>query len=769
MKSLHSSYTHALRLVCALLFVCCLLASPALSQDDFSCEGASFVSTRRQTSVTATSAVLGGFIDLLCVYPDRFGIVWATTAGPTTANNKVEMGSSSVSSFSATVTGLPSNTRVYVRAYIQNGFEYGKEISFTTLSDTPTVTTPTSANVAATTATLGGTITTDGGAKLSEIGVVYAPAAINRDPFIGGAGVLQAFAMIHFRDVTVNVTGLLPNTDYVFKAYATNSVGTGYSPANSFRTLSGNNPPTITAETGVTRQQGAAASNSTIANVADVDGGTLTVTVNGNGTATVNGVTVSNLIVSNGVVSADSVAACGATNASFTLTVTDNQNATATATLNVTVTANTPPVLSYGTPGALYVGEAVTVNAANATDNGTITGFALQSVTPAFSGTINVNSNTGAVSVTNAGPIGIYTVTVRATDDCGTTTDASFNLNVIGSLLISEFALSGPNGQNDWFVELYNNTDLAQNTTGLRVGFVNAAGTGYATINLPPNVVVRPRAYYLLAGSAFSITDVTPDFTAAALPVGFAPAGTALSKGAVEQPTQRLDSVGMNNLPPAHFYVETAPVAWLNNPSAKHAFVRKFTLTGFPIDANNNKTDFVLVAPSVVAINGVTPLLGLPGPQSGTSPMVNNGGMPVTLLKPSVNVNVAPNTAVMTENGVGTTRSLYLRRTITNNSGASVKKLRFRIVEMSTGGVGIANLRAQTSVDIVIEGQTVKGLLLENAATQPNGGGVNSTLCEGTITLAQPLAAGAKVNVQFRLGIVSGGSYRFIANVEAQN
>jgi FG-GAP repeat protein len=101
-----------------------------------------------------------------------------------------------------------------------------------------------------------------------------------------------------------------------------------------------NSPPTISAA-GVTRAEGAAAANSTIAAVSDPDQGadTLMVTVNGSPSATVNGVTVSNITVdAAGEVRADVVAACGASNAGFTLRVTDGEGLSAEATLDVTVT-----------------------------------------------------------------------------------------------------------------------------------------------------------------------------------------------------------------------------------------------------------------------------------------------------------------------------------------------------------------------------------------------------------------------------------------------
>lgn len=91
----------------------------------------------------------------------------------------------------------------------------------------PTVTTPTSAKVAATSATLGGNVTSNGGAAITERGVVYALTGTNSDPLIGGTGVVKKATTTGTTSVfTVAVTGLTQTTGYSFKAYATNSLGT---------------------------------------------------------------------------------------------------------------------------------------------------------------------------------------------------------------------------------------------------------------------------------------------------------------------------------------------------------------------------------------------------------------------------------------------------------------------------------------------------------------------------------------------------------------
>ena len=82
-----------------------------------------------------------------------------------------------------------------------------------------------------------------------------------------------------------------------------------------------------------------------IAHVGDPDQAldTLTVKVNGQDSATVDGVTVSNIVVGpKGRVTARVGATCGATNASFTLEVANNAGGTETDILNVTVSDSAP-------------------------------------------------------------------------------------------------------------------------------------------------------------------------------------------------------------------------------------------------------------------------------------------------------------------------------------------------------------------------------------------------------------------------------------------
>jgi hypothetical protein len=208
-----------------------------------------------------------------------------------------------------------------------------------------------------------------------------------------------------------------------------------------------NNPPTITA-TGVTRQEGSPASNSPIATVNDTETGPGSVTVTVISANPSNGVTISNIVNSGGAVTADVVAACGATNASFTLQASDG-NSTATDTLNVTVTTNAAPTLSYNNASVALNGSITVSPATGPSDNGSISTIAVQSP-GTYTGTISVDNGTGVVSISNAAPLGAHTITIRATDNCGTTTDATFTLTVApppSIVYVDDSWTAVPNGQ----------------------------------------------------------------------------------------------------------------------------------------------------------------------------------------------------------------------------------------------------------------------------------------------------------------------------------
>src|SRR6185503_3924700 len=130
--------------------------------------------------------------------------------------------------------------------------------------------------------------------------------------------------------------------------------------------------------------------------------------------------------------------------------------------------------------------------------------------------------------------------------------------------------------------------------------------------------------------------------------------------------------------------------------------------------------------------------------------------------------------------------TLSIRRRVVNNTGGNVTRLRFRIIDITTfpAPSGFADLRPRTSSLVVVAGindaatclasngvattpctVNVQGTTLEQPPSQPNGGGFNTSLSAGTITLGTPLANGASINLQFLLGIQQTGSFKVFVNV----
>src|SRR5581483_7918176 len=101
--------------------------------------------------------------------------------------------------------------------------------------------------------------------------------------------------------------------------------------------------------------------------------------------------------------------------------------------------------LSYNSPQALTAGTSTTVNPATGpSDNGSVATIAVDSVSPVTGLTATVNNSTGVVSL-SATVAGSYTVNIKATDNCGAMTTASFTVNVTcPTITISPTTL--PNG-----------------------------------------------------------------------------------------------------------------------------------------------------------------------------------------------------------------------------------------------------------------------------------------------------------------------------------
>jgi Lamin Tail Domain len=371
-----------------------------------------------------------------------------------------------------------------------------------------------------------------------------------------------------------------------------------------------------------------------------------------------------------------------------------------------------------------------------------------------------------------------------------------------GDLIISEFRLRGPNGANDEFVEIYNpgSNPITVETFDGSSGYSLVASDGNARFTIPNGTVIPAKGHYLGVNSVgYSLASYPSG--SGTLATGDATytmdiadnAGIALfatSASANFTLANRLDAVGSTSETNT-LYREGTGYNALTPFSIDYSFYRDScgkagSITtfgpcptgGLLRDTNNNASDFVFVD-----INGTSAgagqRLGAPGPENISSPIERNGSFPVNLLDPCVGAGSPPN-RVRDFSGGPTFGTLEIRRTVVNNTGGDVSRLRFRVVDLTTfpAPAGIADLRPRTSTDITITVDrapcgsgssdiTVRGTSLEQPPSQPNGGGFNSSMSAGTVSLAAPLANGASIDLRFLLGIQQTGSFKFYINVEA--
>jgi uncharacterized protein (TIGR02145 family) len=219
-----------------LLLLFCLLMGVALTGSCKKDKSLATLTTTTVTDITTTTAKSGGNItDGGGADITARGVCWSTSSGPTIAGSHTT-DNTGTGSFTSQITGLTPNTKYYVMAYATNsvGTAYGSEVSFTTTAIVaPTVTTTEVTSPTLTSAVSGGTITSDGNGAITSKGVCWstspAPTVSLSTKTDEGSGTAS---------FSSNLAGLTPSTTYYYRAYATNSAGTGYGTELSFTTAS---------------------------------------------------------------------------------------------------------------------------------------------------------------------------------------------------------------------------------------------------------------------------------------------------------------------------------------------------------------------------------------------------------------------------------------------------------------------------------------------------------------------------------------------------
>jgi uncharacterized protein (TIGR02145 family) len=191
------------------------------------------VNTLPVTGVTPTTARIGGEVTNNGGFEitDR-GVFWGSQANPRLTGNKIQLGTGT-GTFSHEINGLNRTIMYYYVAYATNikGTSYGEEISFLTEPELPGVTTIPAIGITTTTASVGGNITSTGGAQINEKGIYWGTSP---NPVATGTKTAITNGSANFADTLEN---LAPGNVYYYMAYAINSVGTAFGQEESFTTL----------------------------------------------------------------------------------------------------------------------------------------------------------------------------------------------------------------------------------------------------------------------------------------------------------------------------------------------------------------------------------------------------------------------------------------------------------------------------------------------------------------------------------------------------
>ncbi|MBN1183406.1 MAG: hypothetical protein JXB49_14030 [Bacteroidales bacterium] len=155
------------------------------------------------------------------------GVCWSSANTDPTIEDKYTSDGDDIGSFTSVMNNLTANTLYFVKAYAINsqGISYGLVTTFTTPRSlvVPTVTVNSITNYTQTTATCGGNVTNAGGGTVTAKGVCW---NTSQNPTISNYHTTDGTGLGSFSS---SLTGLTPGMTYYVRAYATNSVGTGYS------------------------------------------------------------------------------------------------------------------------------------------------------------------------------------------------------------------------------------------------------------------------------------------------------------------------------------------------------------------------------------------------------------------------------------------------------------------------------------------------------------------------------------------------------------
>src|SRR5262245_54066249 len=211
-------------------------------------------------------------------------------------------------------------------------------------------------------------------------------------------------------------------------------------------------------------------------------------------------------------------------------------------------------------------------------------------------------------------------------------------------MIISEFRVRGPNGANDEFIEIYNNSNADHTVTSLSgTGYGVAASDGVTRCSIPNGTIIPSRGHFLCINSV--------GYSLASYPAGSASTATGNASYTTDIPdnagiaifnnnsgggsyslANRFDAVG-STAEANTLYKEGTGYPAITPFSIDYSFVRRqpggcITSGCSPTtppptsahsqDTNNNAADFTFVDTNGTSA-GAGQRLGAPGPENSTS------------------------------------------------------------------------------------------------------------------------------------------------------
>jgi hypothetical protein len=198
-----------------------LLTSPVINTTEVSFSNDSTVTTGGNISSDGNSPITSR------------GIVWDLSPNPTIILNTKTNDGSGIGSFNSTITNLKPATKYFFRAFATNkiGTSYGNELTYTTKSALPKVSTSNVLQITYQSALFGGVTISDGGAQITEKGFVW-----SANPSPTTSLKTKTISQINNTNFEFKIDTLVPDKTYYVRAYAINANGTSYGNEVIFKT-----------------------------------------------------------------------------------------------------------------------------------------------------------------------------------------------------------------------------------------------------------------------------------------------------------------------------------------------------------------------------------------------------------------------------------------------------------------------------------------------------------------------------------------------------